>query len=497
VAEVNDKGEVMVEGEFVGRLEGFRFRQDASSSPDEAKVVRQAAVQALRPEFHLRADKFYNSPDTEMDFTEQGGLMWGGTAVGKLVAGADPLKPGVEAFVDEDAGPEVLDKVRRRLQHFIDRKVAAQFEPLMALSRDETLQGLVRGFAYRLLEGLGVVTRESVADDVKALDQDARSSLRKHGVRFGQYTIFLPALLKPAPTRLRLVLWSLAKGLQEFPESPPPGLVTIPNIPDVPKDHYTLAGYRPAGARAIRIDMLERLADLLRAKDSRVGFEATPDMLSITGMTLEQFADLMGGLGYKGEKAERPKVRAAVAPVVPETTSTAPIPEEESVLAPKIEEPVAEAEAAEAEPAELEVFYTFTWAPRPRGGERGPRRDGGREGQGARGPRPEGQGRGPRGDRGPRREQPAEGKPAETAEAAPGERPARPERREDRGPKGGKPGHKGDHRGDHKGGKGDRGKDHGKGHSGGRSFEARPPKADKPVDPDNPFAALLALKGKL
>ena len=46
--------------------------------------------------------------------------------------------------------------------------------------------------------------------------------------------------------------------------------------------------------------MLERLADLLRAKDSRAGFEATPDMLSITGMTLDQFADLMAGLGYRG-----------------------------------------------------------------------------------------------------------------------------------------------------------------------------------------------------
>ncbi len=148
---------------------------------------------------------------------------------------------------------------------------------------------------------------------MKALDQEARSALRKHGVRFGQFTIFLPALLKPAPTRLRLVLWSLANGLQEFPESPPPGLVTIPNLADVPKSHYTLAGYHPAGARAIRIDMLERLADLLRAKDSRAGFEATPDMLSITGMTLEQFADLMGGLGYKGEKAERPKAKPETA----------------------------------------------------------------------------------------------------------------------------------------------------------------------------------------
>lgn len=495
VAEVNDKGDVMVEGEFVGRLEGFRFRQDASASGEEARVMRQAAVQALRPEFHLRADKFYNAPDTEMDFTEQGGLMWGGTAVGKLIAGSEALKPAVEPFVDEDAGPEVFEKVRRRLQHFIDRKIAAHFEPLLALDRDETLQGLARGFAFRLAEGLGIVTRESVADDVKALDQDARSALRKHGVRFGQYTIFMPLLLKPAPTRLRLVLWSLAHGLQEFPESPPPGLVTIPNIPDVPKDHYTLAGYRPAGARAIRIDMLERLADLLRAKDSRAGFEATPDMLSITGMTLEQFADLMAGLGYKGDKAERVKQRLVEPAKLAEGEVPAPIPEEVSVLAPP---PVDEAAAAdETAPApEMESFYTFTWAPRPRGGEgRGPRREGApRDGQGNRGPRPEGaprnENRGERPNRGPR-----DAKPAEGGERPQGDRGPRPE--------GGKPRHDGkprseggkpDHRGP-KGGKPDRGgKDHGK---GGKTYEARPPRSEKPIDPDNPFAALLALKGKV
>ncbi|MBL4927583.1 helicase-related protein [Fuscibacter oryzae] len=489
VAEVNDKGEVTVEGEFVGRLEGFRFQQDASASTDEAKTLRQAAYQALKPEFSLRADRFYNAPDTEMDFTEQGGLMWGNSAVGKLIKGTEPLKPAVEAFVDEEAGPEVAEKLRRRLQHFIDRKVAAQYEPLLAMARDETLQGLARGFAYRLAEGLGVISREAVAAEVKELDQDARGALRKHGVRFGQYTVFLPALLKPAPTRLRLVLWSLWNGLSEFPESPPPGLVTIPNIAEVPKTHYTLSGYHPSGARAIRIDMLERLADILRQKDSRAGFEATPDMLSITGMTLEQFNDLMGGLGYKGEKAERAKVKAvAAAPVEvvvdPEAVIN-PIPEEVSILAPAPEEAPAEEAAAEA-PPEMEVFYTFTWAPKPRF------------------QRPE---RGPRPERAPRKEGDAPRADAPRGDAPRGDRPPREKREGDRGPRpegerrgpkpeGGKPqGDRADRGGDRKGGgKFDRNRDR---DNKPKSFEARPPRPEKPIDPDNPFAALLALKGKV
>lgn len=551
VAEVNDKGEVTVEGEFAGRLEGFRFRTDPAAQGDEARMLTRAAYEALRPELHLRADRFYNAPDTELDFTEQGGLMWGDTAVGKLVKGPEPMKPGIEVFVDEEAGEEVTEKVRRRLQHFIDRKVAAGFEPLLAMQADEALTGLARGVAFRLVEAMGVLPREGVAGDIKALDQDARSLLRKHGVRFGQYTIFVPAVLKPAPTRLRLLLTALADGLDEFPESPPPGLVTIPNLPDVPRGYYTLSGYHPAGERAIRIDMLERLADMLRGQDSRGGFEATADMLSITGMTLDQFADLMGGLGYHGEKAERPKTRAAAVTVpepapVPGGEIAAPMTEEESVLAAETrarweaeqaekarvaaEEAAAAGEAAAAEAAapsdetamleasaaeasasaeadlsaaqraedgavaagaapEMESYYTFTWAPRPRG----PRR--GAEGE-ARGPRrsarppaaseaPQAEGAEATGNRGGRRHG---GKPRERRE---GDAEPRPRSEGRPGNFGGKGGDRGD-----RSERPDRGgKPRGPKPDGARSFQARPPR-DKPMDPDSPFAILAALKNK-
>ena len=175
---------------------------------------------------------------------------------------------------------------------------------------------------------MGVLPRGDVAEDVKALDQEARGALRKHGVRFGQFTIFMPVLLKPAPTRLRLVLWSLSKGLDTFPEAPPPGLVTVPTVEGATPGSYAMSGYRAAGERAIRIDMLERLADMLRDQDTRGGFEATADMLSITGMTLEQFAGLMDGLGYRAERGEREKVKPADTVTPPEgaTTSTKDAP---------------------------------------------------------------------------------------------------------------------------------------------------------------------------
>lgn len=485
VAEVNETGEVSVEGQVLGRIEGFRFRMDETATADEAKTLQSAAMAALRPEFHLRADRMYNAPDTEFDLTEQGGLMWGDMAVGKLVKGAEALKPVAEAFVDADAGAEVVQKVQRRLQHFIDRRIAAQYEPLLAMSRDEAVTGLARGVAFQLLEGFGIVPRTEIADDIKALDQEARGLLRKHGVRFGQYTIFLPLLLKPAPTRLRVVLWGLSQDFDTFPDSPPPGLVTIPSVEGAPAGHATMIGYREAGTRAIRVDMLERLADMLRGENSRAGFEANPDMLSISGLTLEQFSDLMGGLGYKGERAERPKVKAVPAEAPKEAaapeTSAAPegthevepaateapetmdedlvnlvhaevptgLEEAESPEAPVEAAPEAPAEETPATdtPVEMEVYYTFTWAPRGRGNAR-PRRP--------------------------------EGEQAKGGERSGGKRPA------------GKSA-PGKHRGQGKGG--NRPASAGKRDDKPKTYSARPEKSSK-IDPDNPFAILAALKDK-
>jgi ATP-dependent RNA helicase SUPV3L1/SUV3 len=128
VAEIDDKGAVTVEGHAVGRLEGFRFRMDAASNPDEARTMRQAAAQALRPQFHLRADRFYNAPDTEIDFTEQGGLMWGEHAVGRLGKGPEALRPEVwPSWTRRRARGRAEGPAPP--QHFIDRKIARPRNP--------------------------------------------------------------------------------------------------------------------------------------------------------------------------------------------------------------------------------------------------------------------------------------------------------------------------------------------------------------------------------
>lgn len=521
VATVNENGEVTIDDQFVGRLEGFVFRLDPSADADQARTLRAAGIAALAPALSLRADRFYNAPDAEIDVTEQGGLMWGEHAVGKLVPGSDALSPQVQPFVDEDADPAVAERVKRRLGHWIDRKIAALFAPLVALRDDEALTGMARGIAFRLVEALGVLPRAEISDDVKALDQDGRASLRKHGVRFGQYTVFQPLLLKPAPTRLRLVLWSLASGLDVFPEAPPPGVVTVPAVRGAPAGYYPRAGYRLAGERAIRIDMLERLADLIRNVDARAGFEATPDMLSITGLTLEQFAKLMQGLGYQATEGTRPKRKPGPAPAAPQPAEASaaaatadtmaagaaeepsaagepeppvtpepdlPEPPTELPPAPEPEMPVdlpadvpgdvpgdAPADIPVEEPADIPGDAPADVPVEEPGAAAAPAAEAGPEETEVfylfvRAPRrrPE------RVERGERTERRRDGKPKGKPRHGEGEGRDKPAR------------HAGADKGQREGRDGKR----------DGAAPVRPPRPEKPIDPDNPFAALMALKLK-
>src|SRR5690606_3206529 len=195
-----------------------------------------------------------------------------------------------------------------------------------------------------------------------ALAQAARGQLRKHGVRFGAYSIFMPALLKPAPARLKLALWALARKeakdmedpLASLPPLPTPGLTSVPADPAAPEGFYAALGFRVCDKRAVRLDMLERVADLIRpviaARTYNGGFVVTPDMMSLVGCSGEEFASLLRGLGYRSQVE---KIVPPAPPPAAEAPAEAPAETAAAEAAPaeEITTPEASAEEAPAEDA--------------------------------------------------------------------------------------------------------------------------------------------------
>lgn len=326
-SEISKTGDVTVEGHLVGRLEGFRFAPDPSAGGSEAKALHAAAQKALAGEIDARAAKLSQSPDEQFVLTSDGTIRWTGDAVGKLVAGEEVLRPRIRILADEQLTGPSREQVQARLDLWIKSHIDKLLGPLSSLAAAEDVTGIGRGVAYRLIEDLGVLERQKVAEDVKGLDQNSRAALRKYGVRFGAYHVYVPPLLKPAPRALATLLYATKndsgemRGLDEVQQLASSGRTSIPANKDVPKNLYRVAGYRVAGERAVRVDILERLADLIRPalawRDNSpgikppgaldgTGFTVTVGMTSLVGSSGEDFASILRSLGYRMERRPKP-----------------------------------------------------------------------------------------------------------------------------------------------------------------------------------------------
>jgi ATP-dependent RNA helicase SUPV3L1/SUV3 len=341
--EIGKSGEVTVEGHVIGRLDGFMFAPDASAAGSEAKALNAAAQKALAGEIEARATKLSQASNDQIVLASDGALRWTGDLVGKLVAGDDTLRPRVRVIADEQLTGPARELVQTRLDLWLKTHIEKLLAPLFSLTAAEDVTGMARGVAFQLVEALGVLERQKVAEEVKGLDQPARATLRKYGVRFGAYHIYLPALLKPAPRALATQLWAIkhespdAKGVGDLLHLAASGRTSIPVDPETPKPLYRTAGYRICGERAVRVDILERLADLIRpALSWREGapgpkpdgvfdgraFLITGAMTSLTGASGEDFASILRSLGYRMDRKPKP-VEAPLAATT-EAASVAP-----------------------------------------------------------------------------------------------------------------------------------------------------------------------------
>ncbi len=378
MAEINTAGDITVEGEFVGRLDGFRFIADSHAGGAQEKALRAASLKAAAEKIAERADEFAKSDDSQISFDSSGKIIWRDQVIARLQAGTTILKPDIEIFADEQlSGPE-YERVQNRLKTYVDAQIAKHLEPLVNLSAAEDIEGLGRGVAFRLCEELGVLKREDVAADIKLLDQNLRKQLRKHGVRFGAYHVFCPALLKPAAVRWTMLLWALNQAkngslsLDDLPQPPQQGLTSVVADSATPAGFYQSVGFRQCGKRAVRIDMLERVADMIRVLifwkpekpgDERPagsieggGFSVTADMMSLVGCSGEDFSAILQTLGYRME----PRTIAAPAPTAEAAGKDVQTSAENSKDSVDLKEP----DASEHPPVETQETTVEVWLPK-------------------------------------------------------------------------------------------------------------------------------------
>jgi ATP-dependent RNA helicase SUPV3L1/SUV3 len=344
-AEITAAGDVVVEGQHVGHLEGFRFAPDPNADGPEAKALSAAAAKALAGEIARRADKVATAANPEFALAGDGTLRWQGAAIARLAESDDVLKPRLILLADEALTGPPRDRVQARIDLWLATHAETNLKPLFDLRSADALAPAARGLAFRLSESLGTVERSEIAAEVKALDQDARAGLRALGVRFGAYHIFVPTLLKPVPSGLLATFWALKNGgldvhgLTDLSRVAASGRTSVPFDPEVARPLYRVVGYKVAGTRAVRIDILERLADLIRPlmawratpenpnpPDGAIhgfGFTVTVAMTSLLGCSGDDFASVLRALGYRLDRRPAPVKKPDVPAEAPAPSSTA------------------------------------------------------------------------------------------------------------------------------------------------------------------------------
>lgn len=294
-------------------FQGFQVlaAQDADDANESSSISFQMELEA-------RAERFREAVDESIVLSNDGVIRWLGDPVAKISAGPDLYAPGVLILADSCLSEASTDLVVKRLDLWISGLINRLLGPLISLRDLNEEPDSVRQVGRRISDALGMLPRELIRHEVKALDQSARSALRKQGVRFGAYHVYVPTTLKPASRALALQLWGLRSNrgdstviVQTLGSLAASGRTSLPFDANLGVEAYRAAGFRLCGDRVVRADIVERLADLIRATFSpptpaaeRSGFQITTQMTSLTGCSGGDFASILRSLGFESQEVK-------------------------------------------------------------------------------------------------------------------------------------------------------------------------------------------------
>jgi len=252
---VTIRGEVVVEGHPVGHIAGFAFAPDPLAEGPEKRLVLRAARRSLREEMPRRVTVLESAGDSAFALGRDHVISWQDAPVARLRPGASLTRPMVEVLESEFLDGPQRERIRLRLQGWIDTMIARDLAPLFGAVARAEANGALRGPLHRLLEAGGVVAGATEQEIAPAL----RGQLKAGGVRAGRFALYVPELLKPRPAALRAQLWAIQARIG-LPDLPHPGMVSLPPAEGAYAAFLACMGWVEAGPVLLRLDIAERIA---------------------------------------------------------------------------------------------------------------------------------------------------------------------------------------------------------------------------------------------
>ncbi len=299
--EILEKEKVLINGQYIGILKGLKMQLDLKigALDTDIKSLKKAARQSVGPEILSRMQEIIDTGLIELkdDFK----IYWRNNPIAKLAAGSDYLNPKIDLIIDEMIENHERNNLHEYLNKWIIKKIDSELNSLIELKNIKENNPELRALAYRLYENNGVLKRSNISDYLVKIDQDDRKKLRKLGVKFGRYHIFLFRLFKPSSVSLRILLWKNYNNKYLNLSPPTFGLNFLNNMKSINKDFMLLCGFEKFDDIYVRIDMLERLFLLIfnSDKDNKKEIKVIPEMLNLLGCSKENFIKLLKKMDYK------------------------------------------------------------------------------------------------------------------------------------------------------------------------------------------------------
>lgn len=294
---IDPDGNVTVEGQFVGRIRGLVFAADRSAFDN--KALKGAVRQVLASALAARGAKVADAPDDSFTLRDDAEICWQGEAIARLEGGDHVLRPRLRLNVSDQLDSRAAERITDRLNLWLTTQIKTLLRPLMELE-GRNFSAPARGIAFQLVERLGVLPRKAVQEQMRQLDPKDHGRFKYAGVQVGRSAIFCPLLLKPESTRWRMILHGL-RGGGVLPTDQQ-GRVSFDTDRKTDDDALLVSGYARFATTAVRVDMVERIADIAYKATRKGPAEADHVLMSMLGGGAYRLAPILTGLGYRTER---------------------------------------------------------------------------------------------------------------------------------------------------------------------------------------------------
>jgi len=299
--EIKNENEVIIDGQYMGRLNGMRLDLDLKSGSlkTDIKSLKKAARQAIAPELMRRANQIIKSEVFRLDDDHK--IYFMDNPIAYIFKGKDYLNPKLELLVDEAIDLDSKEKLKINLEKKLYKLISSELSDLVNLSKTKFKNNYSRALCYQLFENNGIIKRNTVHQMIKNISKEDRLNLRKIGVKIGRYHIFLPKMLKPSAVELRVKLWKLYFHEDKKYIIPKSGLNFLKNETKKNNKFLLICGFENFDKFYVRVDILERFFLKIIENTKDKSFKINSDMINLIGCSKENFFKLLELMEYKSK----------------------------------------------------------------------------------------------------------------------------------------------------------------------------------------------------